>query len=57
MKIVVTLAVEVDPQKWYEVYGREADASGVRQDVKEYVQSAVTAAPGIVDSEAAVTLR
>jgi hypothetical protein len=57
MKIVVTLAVEVDPEKWYEIYGRESDAAGVRRDVKEYALSAVTNSPGILDSEASVTLR
>ncbi|MEU1200172.1 hypothetical protein ABZ446_28660 [Streptomyces sp. NPDC005813] len=57
MQIVVTLAVEVDPKSWYEVYGREETASGVRQDVKDYVLNTVASAPGILDSEASVELR
>lgn len=43
MKVIVTMAVEVDPAAWAELYSDGPDMSrrAIRDDVKQYVRSQV----------------
>jgi hypothetical protein len=43
MKVIVTMAVEVDPAAWAELYGDGPGMSrrAIREDVKQYVRSQV----------------
>lgn len=58
MKVVVTMAIEVDPATWAELYGADPDMSRreVREDVKQYVSSQVALSPA-ADEEAIVSVR
>lgn len=55
MKIVVQVVVEVDPEAWADEYG--ISKSEVRQDIKDYVLSNVQGSPGVLDTEATITVR
>lgn len=57
MKIAINLIVEVDPESWSGVYGCEATATAVREDVKSYIYNQVVQSAGVEDSEAEVTMK
>ena len=57
MKILVTLALEIDPEAWDTTYGTGTAAAAVRQDVREYVLNHVQGAAGIEETEGKVELR
>lgn len=54
MRVRVVLNIDVDPDKWVDVYGGELDA--VEEDVKSYAFNAVLGSAGIEESDATVTL-
>ena len=57
MKLLVTLALEIDPEAWDTTYGTGTAAAAVRQDVREYVLNHVQGAAGIEETEGKVELR
>jgi hypothetical protein len=57
MKILVTLAVDVDPQEWDEVYGNGSSPAEVRADIRSYILNHVQESAGMEDTSATVSLR
>ena len=41
MKIIVKLAVEIDPENWDQDHGTGTSAAAVRADVRSYVENLV----------------
>lgn len=57
MTIIVTLAVEVDPQEWATVYGTDGTAAATRKDVRDYMFYQCQQSTGALESGATVDLR
>lgn len=53
MRLVYTVAVEVDPEAWQALYGKQR---GLREDVKAYVVKKLTESPA-AEAEALTSVR
>lgn len=62
MKVIVKLAIEVDPQAWAEVNSSLMDADGrfkiaeVREDIRTYIAHAIQQSAVVDEAEADVSL-
>lgn len=54
MKMLVTLAVEIDPELWQ---GGELKGKDLRDDVKSYILTSVQGAAMIEESDGSIELR
>lgn len=57
MKIVITLALEIDPEAWHDTYGHGDTPRAVRDDVRSYVLNHVQQAAGITETGGTVEMR
>lgn len=58
MKVIVTLAIDVDPEAWSDTYGTGTKAADVRDDVRRHVEATVQgSAPTQEGGFISVTLR
>jgi hypothetical protein len=57
MRIIVSLAIDVDPADWAAIYGTDASPTAVRADVRDYMLNQCQQSAGALDTDASVEIK